>query len=220
MDKIVVIIINFSFIPTILVSLYAIFIISKISENLKPICGFIIFSSLIDASSNALALFKINNMPLLHIYVAGGFLFLSAFFNKVFEGYINKKIIFYAAITFFIFTIINSVFIQSIYYFNSYALTIESIIIVIYTLSTYTIILNKTVKKNRADSLTSIHWINSGLFLYYASSLTLFYFGKIITSSPRSHHINYTWVLHSVFSILMYCCFFIGLWNRPRNLIS
>jgi hypothetical protein len=79
------------------------------------------------------------------------------------------------------------------------------------------LLLNDTVKERRKQDIPSLHWINSGLFIYYSSNLLIFYFGALITHALSKQLNRYTWMLHSFFSIVMYTCFFIGLWKRPKT---
>jgi hypothetical protein len=60
-------------------------------------------------------------------------------------------------------------------------------------------------------------WINSGLFIYYVSSLLIFYFGQVITDTFSKELNRYMWIFHAFFSLVMYSCFFVGLWKRPKS---
>jgi hypothetical protein len=217
MEQAVSTIIKFSFIPTLLVAAYTGYVFKKLPYELKVFARFIFLSGLIELISRIYWFNSKNNMPLLHIYVAAGFLFLTQFYQEVLKGFINKNIIRATLIAFLVFTTVNSLFVQSIFTFNSYALTVESVLIIIFSLSTYMLMLNDIVRENRLHLVKSLNWINSGLFIYYSSSLLIFHFGNLITLFAPSSLVKYTWMLHSFFSIVMYCCFFVGLWNRPRN---
>ncbi|NOS94065.1 MAG: hypothetical protein HOP30_19280 [Cyclobacteriaceae bacterium] len=211
------ILIKFAFIPLLIVTIYSIYVYRKLPKELRIFTWFIFFSAAIELCSRIFWLQSINNMPFLHLYVAGGFCFLALFYDEVLKGFINRKIIIAIVVFFLLFTITNSLFIQDIYTFNSYALSLESILIIIFSLSTYTIMLNDIVKKNRINLVKSLNWINSGLFIYYSSSLLIFYFGDMITHLFSKESSLYAWVIHSFFSMIMYCCFFVGLWHKPTN---
>lgn len=217
MAKIIDFINQFSFVPTVVVATYAAFVYKKLPPQLKIFTWFILLSGIIEATSRILWFNGKNNMPLLHIYVAAGFLCLSYFYRYLLKDFVNPKIIWMMQIVFTVFTIINSVFIQNVFTFNSYALTVESVILVIFSLTTYLLMMNDVVKKNHAKIRKSVDWLNSGVFIYYASSLLIFHFGNLITVLSPSALVDYTWVLHAIFSIVMYCCFFVGLWNRAKN---
>ncbi len=208
---------TFSFVPTLLMALYTLFVYRKLPPELKTFSLFVFLSGLIELVSRIYWFYGMNNMPLLHLYVAGGFVCLALFYKQVLKNIINAKIISFTLIAFLLFTIINSLFIQPITTFNSNALTAEAMIIVVLSLSTYIFMMNDIVKKNFVTMVKSVNWINSGLFIYYASSLLIFHYGHFITLFSPSYLVEYTWVLHSFFSVIMYCCFFVGLWNRPQN---
>lgn len=210
-------IIKFAFIPLLIVTVYCLFIYRKLTKELRIFAWFIFFSAGIELFSRIWWLQSMNNMPFLHLYVAGGFCFLATFYQEVLRGFINPKIIWAIVAGFLVLTIFNSLFIQDIYTFNSNALTVESILIIIFSLSTYTIMPNDIAKKNRLHLSKSLNWINSGLFIYYSSSLLIFYFGNSITDFFSKEASLYTWVIHAFFSMIMYCCFFAGLWHRPTN---
>jgi hypothetical protein len=208
---------TYSFVPTLLLAIYTIFVYKKLPAELKTFSWFIFLSGVIELVSRIYWFYNENNMPLLHLYVAGGFVCLALFYKSVLKNMINEKIISIALIAFLVFTVINSLFVQTIYTFNSNALTVEAIIIVVLSLSTYIFMMNDIVKKNLVTLVKSVSWINSGLFIYYASSLLIFHYGNLITLFAPTYLVKYVWVLHSFFSTIMYCCFFAGLWNRPRN---
>jgi len=202
-------------------AVYATIVRKQITKELRFFLWFVFLSGMIQFVSLILWFYSINNMPLLHIYVAVGFLFLALFYNSLLHGLIERRVMLFAIILFSVFTIVNSLFIQNIFTFNSYALTIECILIVILSISTYIFSLEDLVKEKRQGLWKSISWINSGLFIYYTSSLIIFNFTHFFFSDlsfkifSRDFNLQ-TWMLHSFFSTVMYSCFIIGLWNRPR----
>lgn len=215
-EQIVTTIIKLSFIPTSVVAIYTVFIYRQLTRELKPFAWFLLLSGVIQAVSAILWFNNKNNLPLLHIYVAGGFTFLCLFYQQVLSGFVDRRIIIGIMIGFLIFSAINSLFIQTLFTFNSYALTVESILIIILSLSTWLLTMNNVVKRERTELSKSLNWINSALFLYYLSSMLIFYFGNIITKLSTTSQVQYTWVLHAFFSMSMYCCFFVALWHRPK----
>ena len=186
-------------------------------NELKVFCWFIFFSGIIQFTSLFFWFLGKNNMPLLHIYVAAGFVLLAWFYRLVLQNFINPKIIWSMAILFLLFTVINSLFVQNVFTFNSNALTVESILITILALFTFTFLLNNIVKETGQHDTRSLNWINSGLFIYHSSALLIFYFGATIIRTFSVNLNLYTWVFHSFFSIVMYACFFISLWKRSRT---
>jgi hypothetical protein len=209
--------IKFAFLPAIITALYSIVIYKKAPAELKILCWFIFLSALIQLVSAVLWFQSRNNLWLLHIYIGTGFLILAKFYDSVFKGFINKRVIWISAILFALFTVINAIFIQGIFTYASKSLTIESILIIILSLSTFVFLLDDMVRESKAHLLKSLNWINSGLFLYYSSSLLLFYFGDFLTKPFNKSFTGSAWVLHFLFLTIMHICFFIGLWNRPKS---
>jgi hypothetical protein len=201
-----------SHLPIAISAVYALFIYRQLAPALKIFSFFLFFSAVIQLSALALALNRINNLPLLHIYVAAGFLLLAVFYRNILNGFIRARLIWIITIAFLVYTILNSIFIEPVRTFNSSALTVESILIVILSLFTFIVLLNDIARERRSSLVRSINWINSGLFIYYSSSLLIFY----LTNNFSFSFNRYIWILHSFFSMVMYSCFYIGLWKRQR----
>lgn len=208
------IIIILSHIPVFAVTLYVLFIYKSLKSDLRAFAGFLFCSGILQLISFVLWFFKINNLFVLHALVPLGFLFLIAFYRIVLKDFLNKAILSAVGIGFLVFSAINTCFFQDLQTFNSYALTVECILLLILSLSTYMLFLNKAVIKQDQQTIISLNWINSGLFIYHASTLLIFYFGEFITKNVSLELSRYTWVVHSFFSIIMYGCFFMGLWKR------
>ncbi len=221
METLAEIILKAASLPVIVTGTYALFKFRNLGSELKVFSCFIIFSLIIEVSSKIMWFMRLNNLPLLHIYVLIGFIFQIWFYAKVLERFISKKVIWTIGVLFTCFTIANSIFFESIYTFNSNALTVQSILVIILSLSTYMLFLNDIVKSETDMSLVeSLNWINSGLFIYYSSSLLVFYVSDLLIENYSLVLNQYTWTIHTIFLIVMYVCFFIGLWKRPRKLIS
>jgi hypothetical protein len=210
-------IIIISHLPLLITFGYALITFGKQQKILKVFSCFLFLSYVIQFASLLFWFNGMNNMPLLHAYVGTGFLLLSLFYKKVLEGFISAVLIYSIAGVFFILTLLNSLFVQSVYTFNSYALTLESVLLIIFSLTTYILLLDKTVKEKRKSMVSSINWINSGIFMYYVSNLLIFYFSGYFKKYFSREFNHYTWVLHAFFSVVMYTFFFIGLWKRPRD---
>ncbi|SNT18883.1 hypothetical protein SAMN05421640_2743 [Ekhidna lutea] len=220
MEKVVNLILEFASIPVLGCAIYAGWVYKRLSKELRIIAWFILLSGAIELSSTLLWYAKINNFPLLHLYVLAGFLILLLFYKAILRGFISRKVFISIGVSFTIYSIINSVFIQTVYSFNSHALVVQAVLVIILSLSTYILLLNDIVRKQRLELISSLNWINSGLFIYYTSSLLIFYFGDFLTKNFSATINQYTWAFHTLFSTVMYICFFIGLWKRPRKLTS
>lgn len=217
LEQLTDLIIKYASVPVLLVTGYAVFLYRQLGKELRVFTYFLFLAGIVELVSKIFWFQSINNLPLLHVYVAGGFVLQAWFYNSVLKGFINPRIIWIVVILFTVFTIINSLFFQSIYTFNSYAVTVQAILILILSLSTYFLLLNDIVKQERVSLLKSLNWINSGMFIYYASSLLIFYFSDLIFTHYSNFANKYLWSIHTLFLIIMNVCFFIGLWKRPAK---
>ena len=206
-----------SAIPELITTGYAILLFGKLKNELRIFSWFIFLSWAVELSSLLLWWFHKNNLPLLHLYVPAGFVCLALFYKSVLREFINPKIIYGTILAFLIFTLTNSAFIQKPFTFNSHALSAESVLVIIFSFTTLLISQHEAVKSSGSKIYLSISWINSGLLIYFSSNLLLFYFGNIINASFPIYLSQYSWLLHDFFSIIMYSCFFIALWKRPKQ---
>jgi hypothetical protein len=211
------IIIILSHVPILATAVLAAVRFKGFTKELRIFSTYIFLSAIIQFTSLYFWFQSKNNMPLLHVYVCLEFALLGWFYAEVLRKFINAGIIAWMVILFSVFTILNSLFVQDIFSFNSNALTVESILIIILALFTFIVSLNNIVRET--DSIrnkASLNWINSGLFIYHSCTLLLFFFGDRITALLSETFNLYAWTLHSFLSIVMYTCFFISLWKQSR----
>jgi len=211
-------IIILSHLPILLAALSAGWLYKRLDKQRKVFTAFIFLSAVVQFISLAMWFGHNNNLPLLHFYVAAGFVCLCWFYATLLQGFVDGKIIWSVAGIFLVFTTVNSLFFQPFLTFNSNALTVESVLVVILALFTFVFFLNDIVKETAGRNIKSLHWINSGLFIYYSSSLLIFYFGSAITETSAFTKTigQYAWILHSFFSMVMYTCILIGLWRQSK----
>lgn len=203
-------------IPLIIALLLAIKNYFRFSIELKVISWYIFLSVVIQFLSQYLAYQKIHNLYLLHIFVPASFICFSIFYQKVFASFLNRTILWWILGLFIIFSIVNSLYWQTIETFNSYALSLESVLLIIYSLSLFALLLNESVREEKKAILSSIRWINSGILIYYTSGLLIFYFGDLLTHFSKERF-EISWLFHSIIYIVQFICISIGLWKYPKN---
>lgn len=189
----------------------------KLSKQYKIFSWFIFVSAIVQCISLALWTFSIHNLFLNHFFVPISAVCIALFYNRLLSGLMNSKIIWTGLTLFLLATVINSVFIQHIDTFNSYAQVILCVLVVMLSLSTFLLLMNHGNHLTHEVDVKSLNWINSGLFIYHASVLILFYFGDIIIKSLSMETNRFAWLLHSLFYIIMSGCFFMGLWKHLRK---
>ena len=213
--KLVSVLVN---LPVMAAALYAWYVYKRLPPAIQMFTAYIFLTALIQVPYTMLGFNAKNNLFLLHLHVLLGFIVLSLFYRMVLKKFVNPFIIIVIVLSFTVFTILNSLFFQPYHTaINSYALTTQSVLVVIFSLSTFIVLLNNVAKETQKDSITSLHWINSGLFIYYASNLLIFYFSNFILRSYSSRINLYAWLGNCFFLTVMYIFFIVGLWKNQRT---
>lgn len=210
-------IIIFSHVPIFAAALYALVIYRRLTNELKAFSWYLFTMGIIQLVSLILWTCHINNLPILHIYVPLSFLLLCRFYYVLFKGLINVQIIIWCAVIFTLLSIANSVFLQHLFIFNSYALTLHSVLVIILSITASGAFLNKELISRFRARLPGLNLINGGILIYHSSALLIFYFGNLITHRYSVLVNKYTWIAHSFLSVVMYLCFIFGLWKRERK---
>jgi hypothetical protein len=211
------IIIIASHLPIFFSAVYAAMIYRQLENELKVFSWFLFASAVLQLVSLVLWWQGISNMPVLHVYVPVSFLLLAWFYHTMLHGFLQKPVIAVAAFVFVVLSVLNSVYIQPVTTFNSYALTLESVLVIILSLSAYLLLLDARIIEAKRAQLKSINRINAGLLIYYSASLLIFYFGNLITHGYSKTFNRYTWIAHSFLSVMMYTLFITGLWKRQKK---
>lgn len=188
----------------------------RFSLELKVISWYIFVSVVVQFLSQYLSAQNINNLYLLHVFVPLSFIILSIFYQKIFAQFIHRNVLWSILGVFVIFSLINSIYWQDIKTFNSYALSLESVLLVIYSLSLFALFLNESVQKEKKTLLASLLWINAGILVYYASGLLIFYFGDLLMHISKVRF-RISWSFHSFIYIVQFTCISIGLWKSLKK---
>lgn len=188
----------------------------RLTVQAKNISYFIFFSCTIEIFSKILWYRGENNLPLLHLYVLVGFLLIIWFYRSILIRFIHDSIFLFVALSFTLFTLVNSLFFETIFTFNSTALSVQAVLLITFSIFTFMVLMNDIVKDKRPELHPFLNWINSGVFVYYLSSLMVFYFSSMFIQIYSSLTNQYLWSMHSIFLMVMYSCFFIGLWKSPK----
>lgn len=154
---------------------------------------------------------KRNNLPLLHFYTLSEFTLLYMYFDYYLRNTFPVWLLRSIAISFMGFTILNSLFIQSIYTFNSYARALEALLLILYSLLCFYRMAQSAGKESKP-----VIWVNAGILIYFSGAFTLFVLSNYIL--PLGVKLNVEiWAIHSFLSILLYTFIAIGLWKGRKQ---
>jgi len=196
---------------------YALYSYKRLSRPLQVFTWFLALSGIIQLISVILWFCSINNMPLLHLYVAAGFSCLVWFYQTVLHKLIAPGILYGILLFFLLFSLYNVLFLQPPTSYNSYGLTLEAVFVIIFSLSTMILSKNEILENTDMTAFRSVNWINAGLLIFYTSDILLFYYGDVIMQVFPVSLSRSTYILHSFFSVSMYTCFLIALWKSRKS---
>jgi hypothetical protein len=153
---------------------------------------------------------KINNLPLLHVYTPLEFLCIGWFYAIALRGFVLQRNIWGMIIGFGVLSVLNSIFLQDITTFNTYARSLQGILVIILSLMwCYRALSEMTISRLEDEP---VFWVNTGFLLYFSGGVLLFAFSNYILQINRSLNM-YIWGFHALFSVLLYIFISIGLWK-------
>ncbi len=146
-----------------------------------------------------------NNLPLLHIHTLVEFVLFSFVYKEIglFENWKRKFYwLFLTVISALI--ILNSVFIQSIFEYNSFAKTLVQAILIGYAVA----YLFKLEDQNRHSKATNI--LNTAVLIFYSGSLFIFMFGNILL---KNEYMSLFWDINLILNIVFQILMFVAIWK-------
>ena len=181
----------------------------KMPAYAKCLLVYLVMSAIVNTTAIILALNHTPNLWLLHIYtILESFLLLYYFkliiINKNANSFI--RILLWA---FPLFCVVNFLFLQSLYSFNTYARPVEAIIFI-------TLCAEYWWHGNEEDSERSWgnipnNWIVTGLMLYFAGAFFLFLFAKyIMTGVANKKAWDLVWDVNATLVLIMYLLMAVG----------
>ena len=183
----------------------------SIPPRIKPFRYFILWNFIIEVLAWAFYANEINNLPLLHLYTLGEFIFLSLFFEKLLNLFHipQKNKLFFVALV-CILILLNSIFLQSIYVYNSNAKSLIQLLLIVYSLLFF--FQSSTKFEQASRELQSIKLINSAILVYYSGSLFVFmfseYFQRLGDGIPQGF-----WIFNALLNLIFQVLILIAIWQ-------
>lgn len=192
----------------------------RIDFLFKILFAFLILNLLTELVADYFWRRKMNNLPLLHLYTLFEFLLISWFYKIVLkEIKWVQKYFWYFVFFVSLLVISNSIFLQPIYGFNSYAKTLVQLIFISYAVTyiySYSLKLEKTSEETQA-----IRLINAAVLIYYSSSLFIFLFSNLFLINDIKIHKGF-WVVNAGLNLIFQVLILIAIWKvvfRPTKSI-
>lgn len=189
--------------------LFSLLYLKKLNTPFRRLFYFLIWNLIIEILSIVFTSLGHNNLPLLHIYTLGEFVLFSYFFISI----ITFPRLFRTLFWWFVgigalFIVINSLFFQSIYDFNTYAKSFSQVSIIGYAVMYFYNLV--TTNSFASDTMKSLRLINSAILIYYSGSLFIFMYGR---SMEVNEWYIMLWAFNAVLNLIFHLLIFIGLWK-------
>lgn len=205
------------YVPVFALTGYALTIHKKLEKELKMLSWWIITTGVLQLISLLLWIMHWNNLYVLHLLIPIRFLLFLAVYKGMLHTHFPNWMLYVFGIGFIGYSVLNSIFLEPVNTFNSMAMTVESVLLIILSLSTYILLMDKRFLQSLTISRKSVVWTNGGVFLYYSSSLILMHFGAHIIRVVNAEWNRYTWIAHGIFMVILYYCLWRALWNRKTT---
>jgi hypothetical protein len=188
-----------SYLSTLIPLTLILIIINRQPIGFKWLAIFLTLSLVSDLLFEFVAYYKLGNGNIIgNSYLLFSIPFISIFFNYTFEGERFKRALISINVFYVLFSITNFVFIQKLG-INSYNLTLQSFIILVFSILYFYSLLKQNPPKIVHN--LPVFWMVSGLFFSHA--------GKIVVYSVTHYLVNFikdnlilVWSFHNVLSIV------------------
>jgi hypothetical protein len=201
----------FVFVPFILV-LYRLFYQkrSPMLREQKILSGYLILAVVTELIAKILGDNGLSNLPVLHIYTIVQFFLVALFYQPDKRAESHYYIWLSIVVLFISASIINSLYVQSIWVFNGYALATKGLIIVLFAIIYFGRLLfgGKT-----AVPLLEVpmFWISTGMLFYFSACFFVFLLsGDVLLFSSDVFRVS--WAFHDIMLIVHYLFLIVALW--------
>ncbi|MCJ8208586.1 hypothetical protein MUY27_02625 [Mucilaginibacter sp. RS28] len=108
-------------------------------------------------------------------------------------------------------------FIQPIDAFNSNALIVEALVLIILSVFAFIVLMDPRSGMHKTSIGQTLNLINSGSFINLLTTLLIYYFSNSLIKNASKQMVNYIWVYNDLASVVMYTCFIIAIWKHVKQ---
>lgn len=193
------------------IALFCIWEFTTFPSLFKRISYLIWFNLATEIGARVLAETTGNNLPLLHVYTLGEFLLLSFFYKGLLQDpkwlaqHFKKITLVIAALI-----ILNSIFLQPVFQFNTYAKTLVQIIFITYSILYF---FNLSDASHLFDKEQKyLRLINSAILVYYSGSLFIFMFSNYFLQNNLDLPSG-LWAFNAILNLVFLALIFFSIWQ-------
>lgn len=179
----------------------------KFSASAKMGYWYIIASAVLSSVATVIGrYFHQNNLPLSHLFAVIELGIIVLFYKMLFITNTSNRLYYGIIIAFTILCIVNAVFFQSIYTYNSYTKSIEALICILFAMKYFASI--ASVNNSSKKVLTSPDfYFNVAFFQYFSGAFMLFVFSNFIITNLSKSDFFIIWTIHAALVLIMYMLF-------------
>ncbi|WP_072835136.1 hypothetical protein [Flavisolibacter ginsengisoli] len=203
MDKVNLFFIYLDITAPLVVFLVVLFAVLYRGLHLRPfdriLISFLLAQILLNSLANFLQYHKTNNHWVYHLNCITTQVIFSVYFFFLFTDVARKKILLYGSLIFILFYVLNIVFIQPYYTFNSYSYAMGAFLFVAFALMSF----YGWMEGLPATNILQLKefWGAAGILFYFGSSFFIFISYEYL-SEVSAKNVGILWKLHNVFLTL------------------
>ncbi len=187
---------------------------NRLTRPLQIIVIYLVFNFCIEIGARVAGMVYAQNLPLLHLYTFGECLLFSLFYRQILEeSSVFKRFFGWILGAVLTLVVLNTLFLQGIFEFNSYAKTLVQVLIIVYALD-YAF---RFSAQEDTDITTSkiLRLINAAVLIYYCGSLFIFMSGQFEIQMGEA--IRILWKINSLLNLIFQIMILIALWKASFN---
>ncbi len=181
-------------------------------KGMKAISLYLILAAATNIIGNLVARYRINNMPVMHVYTLLEFVLLMLFYREMFDEKGGRMYVNALIPMFVLLCLVNVLFFQDIHTYNTYTKSVEAVVVITLAIAYFKKTLDRS--DHQPGGPDSLIYVNSGLLLYFAGSFILFIIPNMIIPDLALGRI--IWRIHATFLLIMYQLFAIALWKHKK----
>ena len=164
-----------------------------------------------DIVNTVLALQRVNNMPVAHIYGLLEGLLLLAFFDRLLTW--KKMTWAILCVAYTMLYVVDSIFFESIFTFNAWSRSLEALTMIVLCVVAFNSFYQR--EENIFIEKSPHFWMVIGILTYFSGALFSFLLSTDMLSQAPDRFYG-SWMLHNFSNVLKNVIFTIGLWRLKR----
>ena len=160
-----------------------------------------------------------NNTPMFHLYSYLEFGIMAFIFHRKSNDSLWKSVIKLMSFVFYIFSICNLIFLESIWNFNSNQRFVEGVFVLIILIGFFVQLMRDV--EDIYFERNSYFWLAAGFLIYFTGTLFVFLFEKKFMdywiAAPKEEFVDYYGYIHGVIFIILLIHYSIFLWMKEQK---